>query len=85
MRILALFCALMAVAVASPAQSDLIARVHFMGGQRISADPNSTAFTNEFCTAEARALQAQTIDKLSLVAHSWFNTNIPKGLDIGAA
>ncbi len=52
-------------AVAVPAQSDLIARIHFLGGDKISADPAHSAFTNEFCSAEAKALENQTLDKLA--------------------
>lgn len=58
----ALFCA---AAVQAAPQADLIARIHFAGVEKISADTNSPAFTNEFCSAEAQALKMQTLDKLS--------------------
>ena len=85
MKKLHLICVLMIAAVAATAQSDLVARVHFMGGQRISADAVSKAFTNEFCSAEARALENQTFDKLSIWARSWFNSKNVAGPDNGSA
>ena len=67
-----------------PAQ-DLIARIHFAGAARISADTNSTAFTNEFCSTEARTLAVQTLDKLSRAPGVWFKSKIPAGSTNGAA
>ena len=57
------------VAVALP--PDLIAQVHFVGGEQISADTNSPAFTNLWCSPEAQALREQTLNKLSRVPYEW--------------
>jgi hypothetical protein len=67
MKNLPLFFAalLCASAVQAAPQPDLIARIHFAGAEKISADMNSNAFTNEFCSAEAMALKTQTLDKLA--------------------
>ena len=69
---------------AAPAP-DLIARIHFVGAQKISADTNAVAFTNFFCSAEARALQAQTLDKLSRAPYLWLKEKIAAGAGDGAA
>ena len=80
------FWAVMAVAAAAQAAPppDLMARIHFAGAGRISADANATAFTNEFCSAEARALESQTLDKLSRAPAAWFRSKIPPGAGDGA-
>src|SRR5258707_8566626 len=57
--------ALAVVAIKAQAQTDLIARIHFLGGDKISTDTNSAAFANEFSSPEARALENQTLDKFS--------------------
>ena len=75
----------MVLATMSPAQTDLIARVHFAGTDRIATDPNHAAFTNEFCSAEARALASQTLDKLARVPGVWFQSKLPAGAGDGAA
>ena len=75
----------LAAAAKSPAQTDLIARVHFAGADQISADPNHFAFTNQFTSAEARALESQTLDKLSRVPGEWFKSKLPPGAGDGAA
>ena len=51
------------VAVALP--PDLIAQIHFVGGEQISADTNSLAFTNLWSSPEAQVLRGQTLDKLA--------------------
>ena len=56
-------------------QPDLLAQIHFAGAQKISADANSLAFTNEFCSAEALALRAQTADKLAAWLPGWLQRN----------
>ena len=78
----ALVCTL---ATTLPAQPDLVARIHFLGGDTIAADPAHSAFTNEFCSAEARALESQTLDKLSHVPMAWFTSKIAPGTNDGAA
>ena len=57
-------------------QPDLIARIHFAGAEAISADTNHLAFTNLFCSAEARALESQTLDKLSRAPGAWFKSKL---------
>ena len=82
-----LFFAALVLAVAPnlPAQTDLIARIHFAGADRIAADPEHVAFTNEFASSEARALESQTLDKLSRVPGEWFKSKIPAGAGDGSA
>lgn len=75
----------LAVATKSSAQPDLIARIHFAGAEQISADPNHFAFTNEFYSAEARALESQTLDKLSSAPGVWFKSKIAADAGDGAA
>jgi hypothetical protein len=75
----------LAAAAKSPAQTNLIARVHFAGADQISADPNHFAFTNLFTSAEARALESQTLDKLSRAPGEWFKSKLPPGAGDGAA
>jgi hypothetical protein len=78
MKQLLCFFAVLTFAVASsPAQTDLIAQIHFLGGDKISADTNCPGFTNEFCSTEARALESQTLDKLSAVPATWFKSKLP--------
>ena len=67
----------LAAAAKSLAQMDLIASVHFAGADQISADPNHFAFTNQFSSAEARALESQTLDKLSRAPGEWFKSKLP--------
>jgi len=78
-----LFAAIAIQALAS--QPDLIAQIHFAGASRISADANSLAFTNEFCSAEARAFENQTLDKLSRTPYVWFKEKIAAGAGDGSA
>ena len=56
-------------------QPDLIAQIHFAGAQKISASANANAFTNEFCSAEALALRAQTANRLSVWLAGWLQKN----------
>jgi hypothetical protein len=74
-----------ALAAGGQPQPDLIARIHFAGADRIAADPSHVAFTNEFCSAEARALASQTLDKLARTPGDWFKSRIPPGAGDGAA
>jgi hypothetical protein len=73
-----------ALAADLPAQTGLIARIHFAGANRIAADPNHTAFTGEFSSAEARAMESQVLDRLSRVPGEWFQAKIPAGAGDGA-
>jgi hypothetical protein len=81
-----LFAALLcAAAVQAAPQPDLIARIYFAGAEKISADTNSIAFTNEFCSAEARALRGQTLDKLSAALAGWLGQKTGAGVPRGAS
>jgi hypothetical protein len=79
-KFLTIFTLLLAAATGRAAlpQPDLIAQIHFAGVHKISADTNSAAFTNEFCSAEALALRAQTAGKLSVWLADW----LPKKLNV---
>lgn len=82
----AVFLILLALtAQAALPQPDLLVQVHFAGAQRISADPHSTAFANEFCSTEALALRAQTATKLSAWLAGWLQTNLHATVPGGAA
>lgn len=62
------FCAALTMTAAAQAaspSSDLIAQVHFVGGDQISADTNSLAFTNLWRSPEAQVLRGQTLNKLA--------------------
>jgi len=61
-KLIAIFALLLGVVAAEAAlpQPDLIAQIHFAGGQKISNDSSYLPFTNEFSSAEARALANQT-------------------------
>jgi hypothetical protein len=85
MRKLFLFCTLIVAAAESPAQTDLVARIHFAGAEQISADTNRLAFTNLFCSAEARVLESQTLDKLSRAPFAWFKSKLAAGAGDGTA
>jgi hypothetical protein len=65
-------------------QPDLIAQIHFAGGDRISADKNYSTFTNEFSSAEALALRKQTADKLAPWLAGWLQTNLGTAVPDGA-
>ena len=66
-------------------QPDLIAQIHFAGAQKITAAANFSAFTNEFCSAEAVALRAQTADRLSVWLAGWLQKNTGGAIADGAA
>lgn len=66
-------------------QPDLLLAMHFAGAQKIAASPQASAFTNEFCSAEALALRAQTADKLSLWLATWLPANANAAGPGGAA
>ena len=74
------------LALTAPAalpQPDLIAKIHFAGADKIFADPNATAFTNEFSSPEALALREQTASKLAVWLSGWLqtkqNVSVPDG------
>jgi len=66
-------------------QPDLIAQIHFAGGDRVSADKNYSAFTNEFSSPEALALRNQTANKLAPWLASWLQANLGATVPDGAA
>ena len=66
-------------------QPDLLMQIYFAGAQKISAEHNSTAFTNEFCSTEALALRAQTAGKLSAWLSGWLQMNLDVSVADGAA
>ena len=82
--ILIVSLAVVVVRAALP-QPDLIARIHFAGAQKISTSQESTAFTNEFCSAEALTLRARTADKLSGWLSGWLQKNTGVTVPAGAA
>lgn len=86
-KLFVLFASLTAVAVANAASPppDLLAQIHFAGAQKISADANAAAFTNEFCSAEALALRAQTAAKLSAWLAGWLQKHTGANVSDGAA
>jgi hypothetical protein len=64
-------------AVAPPTPpSDLVAQIYFAGGEQISADTNSLAFTNLWCSPEAQALRAQTLNQLALAPYELLRKRI---------
>ena len=73
-----------AVRAALP-QPDLLAQIHFAGAQKIFTAANVNAFTNEFCSAEALALRAQTAGKLSGWLAGWLQANLNVSVADGAA
>lgn len=70
-------------AALSPANT--IVRVYFAGADNLAADTNSTAFTNIFCSSQARVLENQTLDKLSRAPAAWFADKLPSGAPDGSA
>lgn len=63
----------------------VIAQIHFAGAGNISNNTNSASFANEFCSPEARALESQTLDKLSHAPGVWFKNKISAGAGDGSA
>lgn len=76
---------LLSGAVTLASAAELIARIHFVGTEQISADKNSPAFTNLFGSAEAQALKTQTLDKLSRAPYLWLKEKIAAGAGDGTA
>jgi hypothetical protein len=90
---LILFCAALAVAVVSCAHlcgkntatqtvslpRNLIVQIHFSGAEKISADANSFAFTNLFCSPEAQALRNQTLNKLAHAPYQFLQKRMTPG------
>jgi hypothetical protein len=88
MKHVSLFFALGLAAASSRAalpQPDLVAHIHFAGEQNIRASNHAASFTNEFCSAEALELRAQTVDKLARFLDGWLQTNGGVSVAEGAA
>ena len=66
-------------------QSNVLARIYFAGAAGFQNDANSAAFTNEFCSSPARALENQTLDKLSHAPGDFYKDKIPSGAGDGSA
>jgi hypothetical protein len=65
-KLLVIFASLVFVAaLQAQTQPEVVARIHFLGGDKISTDTNSTAFAREFTSQQARALENQILDKLA--------------------
>ena len=69
----------------APPPPPVILRIHFAGADQISSNTNSLAFTNEFASTEAHALESQTLDKLSRAPGVWFKSKLPAGAGDGSA
>ena len=82
--LLSLLLAASGVRAALP-DPDLIAQIHFAGARKIFAAANAAAFTNEFRSAEAAALRAQTAEKLSRWLAGWLQQNAGAAAADGAA
>jgi len=90
---LILFCAALAVAVISCTHLcgkktaiqtvapplKLIGQIHFVGVEKISTDTNSFAFTNLFCSPEARVLRNQTLNKLARAPYQFLQKRMTPG------
>ncbi|MDR3457964.1 MAG: hypothetical protein P4N60_11000 [Verrucomicrobiae bacterium] len=66
-------------------QPDLLAQIHFAGGDRVAADPNYSAFATEFSSPEALALRQQTANKLTPWLAGWLQANLGTTVPDGAA
>jgi hypothetical protein len=65
---------------------DSIVQIHFAGVQAItSSGTGYRAFENEFASPQARALESQTLDKLSRAPAVWFRNKLPTGAGDGSA
>jgi len=69
-----LFATALTAGAALP-QPDLIARIHFAGGDAVAADKNYSAFTSEFSSAEALALRQQIAGRLAPWLAGWLQAN----------
>ncbi|HEX3626371.1 MAG TPA: hypothetical protein VH280_13205 [Verrucomicrobiae bacterium] len=71
-------------AVALP-PANTIVRIYYAGAANLAADTNSIAFTNIFCSSQARGLESQTFDKLSRAPGTWFKAKLPPNTPDGSA
>ena len=61
-------------------ESGLVARIHFAGGDAVTADPNSAPLRNVWSSPEALALRAQTLNKLSRFLDGWVRQQVAPNL-----
>jgi hypothetical protein len=65
--------------------SSAVARIYFAGTNSMASDTNSAVIENIFGCPQARALESQTLDKLSHAPGVWFKNKLPPGADDGSA
>ena len=70
-------------AFAARAADRPLLQIHFAGAQKIGADPQSAAVGPVFNCPEAKALTAQTLDKLARFPRVWLKDYLPSGADNG--
>jgi hypothetical protein len=88
MKKLSIFFAIITTVLTGKAtlpQPDLIAHIHFAGGQNICSDRSFLPFAGEFTSPEAKALANQTFDKLSHAPFGWFKSRLPAKAEDGSA
>ena len=61
----------------SPQRSDTIARIHWLGKDRISAETNAAGFMGIWRMTESARMEAQILDKLATAPWRLQNTNTP--------
>ena len=64
---------------AAPWEPGLVARIHFAGGDAVSADPNAIPLRNLWSTPEALVLRAQTVAKLARFLDAWAPSELAPG------
>jgi hypothetical protein len=67
---------------AAPWEPGLVARIHFAGGDAVTADPNSIPLKNVWSSPEAQVLRMQTLDKLAQFLDGWLRQAIAPSLPI---
>jgi len=63
----------------------MLVQAHFAGAQKISLDPHSASFSNEFCSPEAVAFRAQAAERLSGWLSRWLQTTLRTSVSDGQA
>jgi hypothetical protein len=82
---LLVFLAWVCLHAGSQGGSSEVVRVYFAGTNSISGDTNAAAIENIFGCSQARALESQTLDKLSHAPGIWFKDKLPAGTNDGSA
>ncbi|HEX7652390.1 MAG TPA: hypothetical protein VF607_02720, partial [Verrucomicrobiae bacterium] len=72
-------CWAASAALAVVPQPDLLARIHFAGGDTIAADKNYAPFATQFSSPEALALRKQSADRLASWLAHYLNPGAPAG------